>query len=190
MDTSNLKIGDEAWIAYSEPTEVKRTCPVCFGKREVTVVLGDESRVITPCDYCGKGYEGPRGWVADAEFGPRAVKRRVTEVRSTETATGAEREFIFDGSSWVPEPADVFPDEASALARAAVKVAEAEETEDRRRRWRKDQALRTLSWTVGYHTREAKDAERRMLYHRARATVWRERAAAERAAPSPRENTP
>jgi hypothetical protein len=165
---SELKVGDEVWCAESQPREVRITCPVCFGKRAVRVILGDGTVVETLCDYCGRGCEGPHGWTMEYDRNPRAVLRRVTEVRARDTSSGREVQYLVDGG-WCPSAEDVFADEASALARARVKAAEMEAADEEGRRRNKDGTVKHLSWTVGYHRREAKEHRRQIEYHESRA---------------------
>jgi len=63
-----FKIGDVVYFASAGQRQVDIPCPVCFGKREVTLILGNGDSVELPCDYCGKGYDGPRGYVLEYEY--------------------------------------------------------------------------------------------------------------------------
>jgi hypothetical protein len=175
---SEFKVGDEAWLARWTPRQVTETCPVCAGNRSVTVLLGSGTPVITPCDYCGKGFEGPRGYVVEYAHEPKAERVRVREVRAQEDAAGRSIEYIVGEGCLARPGEDLFPDEASALAAAKVKAAAAEDDADERRRYRKNHAPRSASWVVGYHMREAKEHRRLIAYHEERAAILKARAKA------------
>jgi hypothetical protein len=60
MTTSKFAIGQRVWAACYNPRQVEVVCPVCYGKLAVVVELGDGTRIETPCDYCGKGWQVPQ----------------------------------------------------------------------------------------------------------------------------------
>lgn len=45
-------VGDKAWWAKYSRVPVKKTCPICYGKMRVTLILGNGNRVETDCSYC------------------------------------------------------------------------------------------------------------------------------------------
>ena len=69
MDKPPFQLGDTVYVVQEcRSMPVEKTCPVCFGKMRVTVILGNGKLEDTLCEYCGKGYEGPRGYVVDYEL--------------------------------------------------------------------------------------------------------------------------
>jgi len=54
-------VGDKVWHAAFKSIQVEKPCIVCYGEKQVTVILGNGDRVVTPCDYCGKGFDGATG---------------------------------------------------------------------------------------------------------------------------------
>lgn len=177
---TDIKVGDHLWWArWERQAQHSRPCPVCYGKREVTLILGNGDTVTTPCDYCGKGFEGPRGVVK--EYGPLAAAEPVTisSVTATETADGTEYEYrarSSECSSWVPVAADLFRTEAEALVRAEEK-AEAERVRmEQSTAYLKHEAHKSISWHVGYHLREAKRHRREAEYHENMAKLCKAKA--------------
>lgn len=166
--TTILKIGDVAWWANCGTKEVETPCPVCFGKRSVTVILGNDEHVQTPCEFCGKGYYGPRGVIDEWEW--RAEPRQVTikGVQTEQTASGMTAQYTFL-ENYIADDKDLFATEAEALARCAERIAEHKAEETRRREHMKEYDHRNYSWHVGYHRKEAKEAARRLEWHNARA---------------------
>ena len=56
-------IGDKVWHASCKSTKERVTCPECFGKKYLTVILGDDSQVTIDCAGCASGYDPPRGYI-------------------------------------------------------------------------------------------------------------------------------
>lgn len=176
---AEFKVGDTAWYARSFPRLARETCPVCFGNRSVTVILGSGETVITPCDYCGKGFEGPRGFVEEYDHEPRAERVTVRELRVEEDASGRSVEYgvgAGEGTFWAKLGVDLFADEAGAAAAAAAKAAANAEAEEHRAAFRRRHAVKSATWAVGYHLREAKEHRRKQEWHEARAATLKARA--------------
>lgn len=176
-DRPEFKRGDTVYLATYDPLEVQLPCPVCFGKRVVQVILGDDSVVETPCDYCRNGYSGPRGyvttWDREARVEPVVIDAVVVEdgpVRKVEYRTDARA-----GGYRLPSPDNLFADETSAIARANVLAAEYDEWEATRHDRGGKQAVKKISWSIGYHLRNAKESRRQAEYHEARAVVLKGR---------------
>lgn len=165
------KKGDEAWIASFSHRDVERPCPICCGQRTVRVILGDETIVQTPCDYCGKGLEGPRGYVIEDEREPKAEPITITSVASVD---GVVRD-VFYRDHYVARPGSVFETEDEAIAHAREMEKETLAEEARRSDRGRRNTVQTLSWSIGYHMREAKEGRRRAEYHEARAVVLKGR---------------
>jgi hypothetical protein len=175
---SEFKAGDEAWFARSTPRKVTLMCPVCAGNRSVTVLLGSGAPVITRCEYCSLGFEGPRGYVVEYDHDPKAERVKVTEVHAEER-TGHERRvtYLVDGNC-LAYPDDLFTDEALALAAAQAKAAAAQDAEDENRRRSKRSKVDRQTWNVGYHMREAEKHRKEAERHEERAATLKARAKA------------
>jgi hypothetical protein len=170
-----LTVGDRAWWANCGTREITEPCPVCFGKRKVLLILGNGEQIETPCDYCGKGLEGPRGVVT--EFGWVAEPKIIIvgSVRSEETEGKTKHTYIFLGG-YCADSEDLFDTEDEARARCAVRSEEQAEIEKKRKWHMKDQNLRSYSWHVGYHLRCARRAKSELEYHSAKAIICKAKA--------------
>jgi hypothetical protein len=60
------------WWASCDSIEVTENCPDCFGKKYLTVILGDDSEVKIDCRTCALGYEPPRGYITLHKYGATA----------------------------------------------------------------------------------------------------------------------
>ena len=169
MDTKIYKIGDKVWAAFAERRDVTETCPVCFGKLKVTLVLGDGSAVELPCDYCGKGFGYPIGAVQEIRYCSGAELRTIDRV-SIEF-TGSRQEVSYRSGNNVLYPEKVFDTEKEALA-CCEKIAEALNKEQKESAaYIKNDIKKSFSWNAGYHLREAKRHEADAARHRERAVL-------------------
>jgi len=170
---NEYKLGDLVWVASYESREGKEPCPVCFGKLVVTLILGNDERVVLPCDYCGHGFNEPRGYVTVYERLARVESAVITEVRARKTSTGIEYEYR--GGSWCLDASRVFGTEEQAQAHAE-ELAKAEQLCDETSPERvKRHVQHTYSWNAGYHLREVAEARKSMEYHGKMAKICKER---------------
>jgi len=103
MNQPKFNIGDEAFIVRSScHYGIKVPCTVCFGKRRVTVILGNDERVDSECGYCSHGIEPPSGqsqtWGPNAEVhnGPvTGVRYESGRWRYDVCGYGVEEDEIF-----------------------------------------------------------------------------------------------
>lgn len=163
-------IGATVWIANCGIREVTHSCPVCFGKRVVRLELGNGELISTPCEYCGKGYEGPTGIEKQCEWVAKVEAHTITGVRTEQSGETTKASYTF-GSQYIADDCDVFATREEAEARCVVRVAENAESERRRRESMKEYAHKNFAWHVGYHRKEAANHKRQAEYHEARAVA-------------------
>lgn len=168
------KVGDWVYWAQFELRQETKTCPVCFDKRRVTVILGDDTQVVVECDYCGKGYEGPRGTVKEYERLPKAEFVRIDGVHIEQSDRGEHIEYQCAHSR--PDTKDLFDTEACAIACANEKRLAYEKDEETRADRIKKDLHKPYTWNAGYHMREAKEARRKLKYHEAKAVICKAKA--------------
>lgn len=176
--TTDFKIGDNVWLATCGTNLVKKTCPICFGKLKVRVILGDESQVETPCEACSKGYEGAQGMVEEYEWEAKPELVTITGVNIRQTSLGNEIEYqTYRRGSF--ESDKVFATKEESEKVCAQEVLKQAADEKRRLEWNKEKTNKTYAWHVRYHLREAKDAQRKLEWHSARAVFCKARAKTE-----------
>lgn len=173
-----MKVGDKVWLADCETRAVQVTCPVCFGKRVVTLILGDESRRVLECDFCKRGCEAATGTVTEHQWQANVLLVTVGQIERHETAEGATEELYAAYGDYDARriTGRVFGTEAEAQAACVRRCAEHEADcrEDMKRaRTRKDRD-RKYPWNVGYHTTQANRARKDMERHEALAGMARE----------------
>lgn len=84
-----FNIGDVVYSASYGQIAKQVTCPVCFGKLKVTVILGNDERVEVDCDYCGKGYEDSKGYVTEYDY---VAKAKCFVVNKIDVKVGRDKE--------------------------------------------------------------------------------------------------
>lgn len=180
---AKYKIGDTAWFAKYAMELLTLPCPVCFTKREVTLILGNGDEVKLPCNNCAPGYTPPSGYVKEFEYVcaavPVYISGLVTETDSagmetTEYRSRVAGEHGFYDMTYKEEC--LYPDEATAKTAAIELKVRAEREQETRSECIKKNNLKSFSWNAGYHLREAARNEKQMEYHRKMAVICRQRA--------------
>jgi hypothetical protein len=167
-------VGDEVWLAEYDLESVKKTCPICFGQKQVILILGNDDKVILPCDYCGKGFNEPTGVITEYEYVAKATLIVITKIQSETNELGEQRKYYFNAHYAAIE--DLFNSKEAALARCAEKI-KRQELEDTTKAYRiKANHLKSYSWNAGYHLREALHHEKQAGYHKQKAALCKERA--------------
>lgn len=160
-----FKIGDTAFLAFAGTVEKWQTCPACAGKKALTVIMGDDSRVSIDCSMCSAGYNPPRGAVEEYAFECRAKRITISEVRMSDSG-----HFEYNNQT------DVFATEEEANA-CAQRLGEAEAQRQKDRlEWRKEHEQKTWSWNAAHHRRELGRAQREIEYHTKKLSVAKSKA--------------
>jgi hypothetical protein len=163
-----FKVGDTIWVARAGNVLCTRPCPVCFGTLAIVMTLGDQvTQVKVPCGYCSRGFAGSSGQEEYYEFTSNPIPWRITgidmAIKSDGTAEVRYRQGTDGGWSSV-DAADCFATREEALPASAAK-AEARHAEQEQRMGCKFKDTRSYAWNIGYHRREIKECERKILYH-------------------------
>ena len=74
------KLNDKVWVAFLEHRENWVICPHCYGKRAITVILGDDSKVSIDCDCCRYGFEGSKGYIRSSVWVSGVKECMITKV--------------------------------------------------------------------------------------------------------------
>jgi len=167
------KVGDVVWVASFEHTKKTKPCPVCFGELKITLILGNGDQVVLPCDYCGKGYDGPKGYVSDYEYIADAKKEVITAVNITQTAAGEKIEYR--SKHYILYPDKILDTEKDAIQRSNELAAEYKKERETQARHIKNNTNKTYSWNAGYHMRAVKQAKHDLEYHEKMATICKQR---------------
>ena len=173
------KVGDVVWWAMIERyKQVTKPCPICFGNKEVTLILGNKEQVILPCNYCRSGYDDPSGTIIEHEW--HGVPKQITidgmEVQIN--SLGEKREYHSGSptSHYILTDDDIFDTEEEALKKCEAIKQKVENEERTRAEYIKKDKVKSFSWNAGYHLREATRLEKDAARHREQAKLCKERA--------------
>lgn len=159
-------IGATMYLPNNGTEQVRIVCPVCFGKLAITVVLGNGEEVGVPCESCGIGFNGPRGYIEEWVHEPRVAPFVIAELESYRG--GDEPEWYLrsiDGSAayWK----DLSATEAEAMVVATAR-ADAQHERNMETRQHKKRSVKREGWTVRYHREQIESLERQLAWHRAK----------------------
>lgn len=159
-------IGQLLWMPMGDAHKAQLPCPVCDGALAVTVILGSGERIGVPCDACGIGFDGPRGFIEEYEHDPKAIPFVIASVESfhnnewrLRSETGAWHEFT-----------DLYATEGEALDVAVKRAADQHERNMQSRQHKRKSTARQ-AWSVRYHRDCIKDLERQLAWHTARISA-------------------
>ena len=157
-----FNIGDEAWYARRESTLERVTCPECFDKKYLTVILGDGSQVTIDCAGCAAGYDPPRGYVT---YYKQSASVSLVSICKVEIYAD-HAEYGFGGTETchhIARDTELFATEEEAKVRAK-ELAEEWNKEKLAQIHRKEKNDHTWSWHVHYHRKQIRDAKNTIEY--------------------------
>lgn len=157
------------WIESNTHFAKSIPCPMCFGKRFVTIILGDDSRTEIECGMCTHGLDRPSGfsktWDAEASIYSGVI-----------TGISTREGIKYEVGHRTIYAHECFNSEKDAEPARDVALKEAQ---DRRAKWQEDNFVNCKKkqiWSAGYHRERIKDAERNIEWHRMRLNMIKDRA--------------
>ncbi len=170
-----FKVGDKVWQARCRWEPIRKLCPTCFGKMEVTLILGNGDSVILPCQGCAQGYEPPVGHIYEYDYvlGPELL---IITGMDIEVKGEKEKVRYHSALSYVYDEEDLFLDQAEALAKSKEKKRILDEEQKTKSKYLKEKANKSFSWNACYHRREAKRNRKQAEYHDSKAVLCKARA--------------
>ena len=162
-------IGDKVWWATCENKTVEIDCPVCFGKKEVTLILGNGEQVKTDCDYCGRGFEPAKGYTQEYQMVSGVKEIEITGKEIKENAEGRHVEYRYQ--NYCLDNFNIFETKEMAENRVKELIKEYDAFELRRIAHTKKSNQTHYSWTVGYYKKQIKDAQKNLDYYSQKLTT-------------------
>lgn len=171
MTEKVYKVGDLVWYATYDSEEIKVPCPVCYGNKVVTVVLGNGDKVAVECDYCGKGWQNALGYVTEYQRIPKAERRMITK-RRIEDGSQGEEEIEYISDKYILKAERMFETEEEAHNYAIGLAEKATQEALDKPKYKQE---KSYTWNAGYHMKAAKDKRREADYHEAKAKICKSR---------------
>ena len=158
-----FNIGDKVFWARYANQPVTRECPVCFGNKEVTLVLGNGEQIKTACNYCEVGFSESTGVRTEYEY-VSDVKEVVIDGKEV-SENSEERLISYRFGSYVLDN-QIFLTKAEAEEKVKEMISQTELDTELRAKNIRDMGMKKYSWHVGYHRKYIKDLEKQLEYHR------------------------
>lgn len=157
-EEKKYSVGDAIWHSRYGINPVVKTCPVCFGKKEVTLILGNGDEVVLKCEYCVKGFNEPSGTITEYEYVAAASQRTITAINSVVTVNGEEREYMCGFTRL--KNGDIFDTEGEALVRSEYEAKEARKEQETKIEYLKKSKAKSFSWNAGYWMSQIRNAKK------------------------------
>ena len=171
-------VGDIVWVAQFNPRKgVNVPCPVCYTKKVVTLILGNDDRVELPCSYCKSGCEPPSGYVTDYQANNRPKQITIDGMDINKTSTGTKIQY-WDGNKschYVYDEEKVFDTKEAADEACKIRIEKWQAEQQARADWIKHDKNKSYTWNAGYHMRLVKKYEKDILYHKDMAKLCKDK---------------
>ena len=167
---SKFNVGDHVFYARCGTEQKEVVCPICFGKKIVVLILGNGDQVTLPCEGCGLGYDGPRGYIKEWEHIVAAEATVITRVITENYGNGEDVKYQCLHNHSFPEY-KLFATEEEALVTAKKIKAKEDEEQKTKAKYLKHKVEKNYAWNARYHLREAKENRRRAEYHDTKAML-------------------
>jgi hypothetical protein len=156
-----FKIGQAVWVGDVNTEKTKDPCPVCYGKKYITVILGNRDRAKVACNFCDEPFYGPRGWVYGES---RTVVGAHQEVITGMDIREDDVTYWFGGHGWHDERVAVTKEEALEKAKL-VAIRYDEQHKQRTADLAKHDVNKTYAWNVGHYKNQLERAQRDIEFY-------------------------
>lgn len=161
-----FKIGDVYYRPISAPRQTTITCPICAGKLCITVILGSGEQLLVECDACGTGLSRPNGKLTEWNQDPATELFEIASITSFHNGNWGVKST--SGSTCDFSDLETF--EVDAL-RVATKRSEEVCERNMGVRLHRKKETKKAGWSIQYHRKCIKDAERTIEWHQSKIVV-------------------
>ena len=168
MDTP-INIGDTYYLPHHNPTQVSKPCPTCYGHRKVEMILGNGDHVDVACEGCGKGYEGPRGYVMEYSYEPFVSRFTIEGIHSMYNGEWTLKSTGGETAGWN----QLYTTEAEAMQRAEEWMKDCVDSNMRQSIAQSKHQRENKCWSVQYHEKCIKEWEQKIAWHRTKVSERR-----------------
>ncbi len=161
MSKPKFNIGDTVFFIESHIHKTKTIpCPMCYGKLEVTIILGNGEKQLSRCGYCGHGIDAPTGKATTYAHETEIIGTRVKGI-----SEGGETSWEYHTNSGSKKEYEIYATKEDAIPEHAIRE---KETKERAQKWFEDSfinAKKSQIWSAGYHKKEIKYYNERIEWH-------------------------
>lgn len=170
---SKFKVGDTVWIAKCGLESVRKICPTCFGKMEVTLILGNGDSVVLPCKGCAHGIASPTGYISEYEY---VVEPECMVISGMTIEINHDKENVrYLNGYRIYDERDLYATEEEARIEAEKKKVLLEKEQVTRAEYIKKDVQKSFSWNAHYHMRHARKDRESAEYHDKMAVICKAR---------------
>jgi hypothetical protein len=162
MKTYN--IGEKVWYAGMSNKKEFVVCPECFGKKFVTVILGDDSRVTIDCAGCSSGFDPPRGSIYYYKWSVNVEQIIIEGVEINKNKNKEEVRYRYN-SCYIADSNKVFSDKKQAEEKA-MELIEEHNQDELKKINSKEKSNRSWAWNAHYHRNCIRNCEKDLMYHK------------------------
>lgn len=170
MDKPRFNLGDTVfYVEANSHSGFYRPCEMCFGKKKVTIIIGNGEQIDSECGFCKRGVDPPSGQCHDWDARSEICEGTITGIE-LEYSTPTYR---VHGRSLRNYALFSSREEAEPLMQARLK-----EVQEQRRDWFKSSFVNAKSsqiWSTGYHRNQIKSHERNIEWHRMRLCMIKDK---------------
>ena len=174
----DFKLGDKVWHASFDTVKKTAVCPECFGKKYLTVILGDDSKVTINCRGCASGFEQPKGYINYWEW-----QAKIEQVTIAGMDINQERDteyrFHYSGGdncySYRTSKYTIFSTKEEA-ERKGKELAEEHNKQELQKIHRKGKHNSDWAWDVHYYRQQIRSAEKEIIQFTEKLNVAEENA--------------
>ena len=171
---SKYQVGETVWHARCDWRPVDKTCPICYGNREVKLILGNGDETILPCNMCAPGFRDPSGVVSEYEH---VVAPEVVVITGIEIeCNGGKIKARYRNGCYGFDEDSLYHTKEAATKRGLELKAELDEAQRTKAEYLKKDKAKSFSWNAGYHLREARRMRKSIEYHERMAVLCKARA--------------
>jgi len=163
-----FKVGDWVWWAKCRWEPIQIPCPTCFGKKQVTLILGNGDEVILPCHGCAPGFESARGYIEEYDYISEPEQIYITGM---DIEVDGDKEKVRYRGPYIYDEEDLFSEQIEAFAKSQEKKRQLDEEQQTRTEHIKKNVHKSFSWNARYHIREAGNHREKAEHHDKMAIV-------------------
>jgi hypothetical protein len=164
-----FEIGHTYYLPHHNPTQVSVPCPVCYGKKEVVMILGNGEFVTVQCEGCGLGYEEPRGYIMEYTYEPCVSQFKVESVYSMYGGEWCLKSTGGEKANWT----QLHTTEESAREAATTAMQKSLGQNIQQSIGRTKRQREQSTWTVAYHEKCIRDWHAKIEWHRSKVSERR-----------------
>lgn len=158
-------LGDTVyWVYSSNHYSKKIPCPICFGKKHVQVILGDDSIVKSECGYCSHGLDRATGTATTWE--PYA-QIRSGEIDGIENYQG----WTYKAGGSTHKEHELFSSEEEATPKYKDELLNVQKQAKHFFEESFVNATKEQMWSAGYHRECIKRAQQTIEWHEGRLCI-------------------